>query len=113
MLKNDATEILPEFLENTEMPEEQLSVPNDNETMNNRAQQGERHPQVSLSRTGKTLCTVRSGCVAASLPQVSTTSAGEKLLQHARFDTGAVSNRSAVFIYRFSTQFTKRIIVKK
>ncbi|XP_053121138.1 sclerostin [Hemicordylus capensis] len=57
VLKNDATEIVPEFPENTEMPveqqqQQQFYVPPENETMNNRAQQGERHPpQVSLGRT--------------------------------------------------------------
>uniref|UniRef100_A0A8D0EB53 Sclerostin n=1 Tax=Salvator merianae TaxID=96440 RepID=A0A8D0EB53_SALMN len=48
VLKNDATEIVPEFLENTEMPVEQMYVQNENDTMNNRAQQAERHHQVSL-----------------------------------------------------------------
>ncbi|XP_054849024.1 sclerostin [Eublepharis macularius] len=49
VLKNDATEIIPEY---TEMPveEQQLYTQSDNDTMNNRAQQGERRHQVTLSR---------------------------------------------------------------
>ncbi|XP_062993819.1 sclerostin [Elgaria multicarinata webbii] len=51
VLKNDATELVPDFPENTEVPEEQVLVQNDTDTLNNRAQQpGERHPQVSLNR---------------------------------------------------------------
>ncbi|XP_048372832.1 sclerostin [Sphaerodactylus townsendi] len=50
VLKNDATEIIPEY---TEMPAEEQPpyTQSDNDTMNNRAQQGERRPQVSLGRT--------------------------------------------------------------
>ncbi|CAI5790090.1 sclerostin [Podarcis lilfordi] len=51
VLKNDATEIVPDFPENTEPPAEQPYVQSDNDTMNNRAQQGERHLQVALGRT--------------------------------------------------------------
>ncbi|XP_061446282.1 sclerostin [Rhineura floridana] len=51
-LKNDATEIVvPEFPENTEPPAKQLHTQNGNDTMNNRPQQGDRHPQVVLGRT--------------------------------------------------------------
>ncbi|XP_060636785.2 sclerostin [Anolis sagrei] len=48
VLKNDATELVPDFQENTEEPT--YAQQQDNETMNNRAQQGERIPQVSLNR---------------------------------------------------------------
>ncbi|XP_077171190.1 sclerostin [Paroedura picta] len=49
VLKNDATEILPDA---TEMPAEdqQFSIQSENDTMSNRAQQGERRPQVSLGQ---------------------------------------------------------------
>uniref|UniRef100_A0A6J0TM48 Sclerostin n=1 Tax=Pogona vitticeps TaxID=103695 RepID=A0A6J0TM48_9SAUR len=50
VLKNDATEIVPDFQENTEMPEEPPYVQNENETMSNRAQQGERYPALPLNR---------------------------------------------------------------
>ncbi|XP_042333432.1 sclerostin [Sceloporus undulatus] len=53
VLKNDATEIVPDFPGNAEAePEEPVSLqPQENETMNNRAQpQGERQPQISLHR---------------------------------------------------------------
>lgn len=61
VLKNDATEIVPEFSENTEMPVEQPYSPTENETMSNRAKQGgERATQFALSRTGKKRKTVTS-----------------------------------------------------
>ncbi|XP_044300694.1 sclerostin [Varanus komodoensis] len=53
VLKNDATEVVPDFPENTEAPEEQDYIQNDTDTgtMNNRAQQqGQRHPHIALNR---------------------------------------------------------------
>ncbi|XP_007428632.1 sclerostin [Python bivittatus] len=54
VLKNDATELVPGFPEKTleaaEEPAQAASAQNESEAMNNRAQQGERNPQVSLGR---------------------------------------------------------------
>lgn len=52
VLKNDATEIIPEY---TEMPVEDqpLYTQSENDTMSNRAQQGDRRPQDSLDWMGK------------------------------------------------------------
>ncbi|KAH0626729.1 hypothetical protein JD844_001867 [Phrynosoma platyrhinos] len=57
VLKNDATEIVPDFQGNAELPGEPLYAQHqDNDTMNNRAQpQGERHPQISLNRMMESL----------------------------------------------------------